>query len=487
MLSFLNNVPANFDDIQLDPELKKKIAYLVGNEKGKLRGKGAGGMRAIATWSATVLTTSEDPLLEDNTKTGARVRAFEIHGGLGAVDKNAVDTFNKDIFKAELSYGHLSAYIISIILNSKPVLRERYNEAVVLLNDTLDAVAKSQSMQPQERNSIADRIINSFAVILVAGWIFEKIMAELGEPTHKPEEVIIDVMKQVIQETVAKPQYIQAIQYIYDWINENNKSFTINKGTPGGFTPKKIYGDYRDGQYIDIHIKTISEQLKKGKFNSKRIRTEWETYNIIQPMDNDRPRIGGVRNRAISIDTNMVKSITGEESPLTDKFGVAAVEKDVKSQKKPVNSTKKVKVTSPPQAVLNLADIEVVESETMGFIASPNLIINLINLIALPLKGDQCEFGKIVLHFDNNRKELWWSNKAPSGGHFFVNFGHATYDYFEKCWGDGEVALPAKDVLGYLQMLKKSKQVVLWVNVKKRIYGIQDGNGDSFCGFIDAM
>ena len=249
-------------------------------------------------------------------------------------------------------------------------------------------------------------------MILVAGWIFEEIMAELGEPTHKPEEVIIDVMKQVINETVAKPQYIQAIQYIYDWINENNKSFTINKETPGGFAPKKVYGNYRDGQYIDIHINTISKELKKGGYNYKRIRTEWEAYKIIQPMDNDRPRIGGERRRAISIDTNIVKSIMGEESPLTDKFGTAAVEKDVKSQKKTSIPTKKVKVTAPPQnpAIIgekvNGEKVNEPEPGTMGFSAPPDLIINLINLIALPLAKDVCEFGKIVLHF-NGEKRRW--------------------------------------------------------------------------------
>jgi uncharacterized protein (DUF927 family) len=489
MLSFLNNVPANFDDIQIDPELKKKIAYLVGNEKGKLRGKGAGGMRAISTWSATVLTTSETPLLEENTTTGARVRAFEIHGGLGAEDKNAVDTFYKNIFKAELSYGHLSAYIISIILNSKPVLQEKYDKAIVLLNDTLDGVAKSQSMQPQERNSIADRIINSFAVFLVSGWIFEKIMNELGESTHKPEDVIIDVMKDVIDETVTKPHHIQALQYIYDWINENNKSFTINKETPGGFTPKKIYGDYRDGQYIDIHIKTISKELKKGGFNYKRIKTEWETHKIIQPMDNDRPRIGGVRNRAISIDTNMVKSIMGEESPLTDKFGTAAVEKDVKSQKKAANSTKKVKVTSPthPAAIGVNANEAEPEPGTVGFRAPPNVIINLINLIALPQTKTVFKFGKIVLHFDSKSKEIWWSNKV-TGESFLVNFGHATYDYFSSCWGEGEIALSVAELLDYLRQSKKAKLLVFSANPQKRSYEIKEvGKKNGFTQYLEAI
>lgn len=184
----------------------------------------------------------------------------------------------------------------------------------------------------------------------------------------------------------------------------------------------------------------------------------------------------------------MVKLIMDEESPLIDKFGTAVVDKDVKPPKKASNSTKKVKVTSPPQtppAVLNPADFNVDEKETMGFIASPNLIKNLINLIALPLKADQCEFGKIVLHFDEKRKELWWSNKAI-GGSFLVNFGHATYNYFEYCWGDGEVALPAIKLINFLQMLKKSKQVVLSVNLKKRTFAIQDGKSDIFNGYIDA-
>jgi len=145
-----------------------------------------------------------------------------------------------------------------------------------------------------------------------------------------------------------------------------------------------------------------------------------------------------------------------------------------------------LKVPAAPPKQTTLAELEIAENETMGFVADPSTIRNMIALISLPLKAEQCEFGKIVLHFDNKRKEVWWSNKAV-GGSFLVNFGHANYDYFAYCWGDGEVALPAIKVIGYLDMLKESREVTLWIDVKKRIYGIQDGKRDVFNGFIDAI
>jgi len=99
----------------------------------------------------------------------------------------------------------------------------------------------------------------------------------------------------------------------------------------------------------------------------------------------------------------------------------------------------------------------------MGFVANTDLLLKLINLIALPL-NDQCEFDEIVLHFDEKREELWWSNKCTDGN-YLVNFGHATYDYFDECWGEGEVALSASSLLGILQEGKKDKvdQILLGV------------------------
>jgi len=143
-------------------------------------------------------------------------------------------------------------------------------------------------------------------------------------------------------------------------------------------------------------------------------------------------------------------------------------------------------VPAAPPKQTTLADLDIAENETMGLVAEPGAIRKMIELIALPLKSDQCEFGKIVLHFDSKRKEVWWSNKAV-GGSFLVNFGHATYDFFANCWGDGEVALPAIKLLGYLDMLKEAREVTLSVSVKKRIYRIQDGKRDIFNGFIDAL
>lgn len=157
----------------------------------------------------------------------------------------------------------------------------------------------------------------------------------------------------------------------------------------------------------------------------------------------------------------------------------------------PNNNITYRKVETTPKEKMNHIDLGVNINETVGFIASPDLITYLINLIALPLSKDKCEFGKIVLHFDDKRKEVWWSNKATEGS-FLVNFGHASYDYFADCWGDGEIALPSSKILEYLEQIKEAKQVMFSANPKnadpeERIYVIQDGKRDIFHGFLNAI
>ncbi len=119
------------------------------------------------------------------------------------------------------------------------------------------------------------------------------------------------------------------------------------------------------------------------------------------------------------------------------------------------------------------------KNEPMGFLASADLIANLINLIALPLSEnknhvnkkapplseDNFEFGKFVLHFDAKRKEVWWSN-ATAGG-LLINFGYATYDYFVDCWGNGEVVLYAADILNVTNGIAKAKQIKLVAHPEK--------------------
>ena len=161
-------------------------------------------------------------------------------------------------------------------------------------------------------------------------------------------------------------------------------------------------------------------------------------------------------------------------------------EKKIMSDKK--KSKAKIQIVSEKKNKTNPIDLGVNKNETVGFIASAGLITNLIRLIALPLPPpqDSFEFGKIVLHFDNKRKELWWSNKAV-GGSFLVNFGHATYDYFEKCWGDGEVALTASTLLESLKQSNKAEQLMFFADPKKRSYELkQDGKIDFF-GILDAI
>lgn len=120
---------------------------------------------------------------------------------------------------------------------------------------------------------------------------------------------------------------------------------------------------------------------------------------------------------------------------------------------------------------LGKSTIEEPIDNTKGFTASPDLIIDLINQIAIPISEDLSEFGKIVLNFDAKRREIWWTNETR-GGLFFVNFGYATYDYFNECWGDGQIGINADKLSKYLKMYKKEKEITFCADMISKKYSI---------------
>lgn len=82
MAAFFNSLPVLLDELQTRSEHKRResnIVYLLSGGQGKPRGTRNGGIERIPTWRNTIITTGEQPLIEDAVTGGAINRILSIY------------------------------------------------------------------------------------------------------------------------------------------------------------------------------------------------------------------------------------------------------------------------------------------------------------------------------------------------------------------------------------------------------------------------
>jgi hypothetical protein len=105
------------------------------------------------------------------------------------------------------------------------------------------------------------------------------------------------------------------------------------------------------------------------------------------------------------------------------------------------------------------SDMGINESETVGFTISPVALSEFLNMASLPKEKERV-FPKLVLNFDKADEKVWYGNKAI--GSSLINGGFATYSFFTNCWGNGQVAISAAMLSGYVNQLRAYKEVTFW-------------------------
>ena len=134
--------------------------------------------------------------------------------------------------------------------------------------------------------------------------------------------------------------------------------------------------------------------------------------------------------------------------------------------------------------VTDLKDLGISEDTTIGIVASPTALIDLLNLVSLPGEKNTFEYPKIVLNFAE--KLIWWHHKSI--GKAFTNAGMITREnYFDKVWGSGTFGINAKKLALHLNFLRGYKELTFWVDLKTKTYGIQAANIDKFTGFLESV
>ncbi len=310
LMSVFYDVPINFDDIQMvEKEKSMKLVYMIGNGIGKGRGLKTLKLKEFAHWNMVVLTTGETPWNDEQSFGGASLRVWDINGGVGAVDEEAVDDFEK--IKRD-HYGHIAPILIRKIISDLDRIEKMYLK-------NLDEIPKDI-----KKNKIVNRMNDTLAAFITGGMLFEEIMKELGEETRDPNKICKDILEGIIGKTAMETYPQRIIKHIYSWIDENPKNFFVNGSPNPNFigekenAPYKIYGNLRDGGItLEIFNKSFDDEIKRAGFDVSRARAEMKKLGLISAKKLS-STINKVSGRVVVINTNLVEAKYHFKCPISD-------------------------------------------------------------------------------------------------------------------------------------------------------------------------
>lgn len=267
-----NDLPIFLDETSMmQPEILTETVYMITNERGRGRAKKDGGVEKIDTWKSVMLTTGETPLTNSASLGGQDVRIISIYNGIGAFDPENVEYY-KD--RMEDNYGQIAPLIIQKILSEGDNLKIQYEMVR----------SKLKEFSKDDKTGVMGRAVDTYALIAMAGFIFEDVLNDIGEDP-KDAGTLIEKMfcDKLTQSDGSLPD--RAFTIVYDWIMENKKNFCENKVGAAG-DRYDLYGnismEWPDEEvpydYIDIipqKLKEIIDKKLKHPGISKRVLRDW--------------------------------------------------------------------------------------------------------------------------------------------------------------------------------------------------------------------
>jgi hypothetical protein len=224
------------------------------------------------------------PLINLTSLAGQEVRTISLDGGVGAYDPDNVEHFKKG---RELNYGQIAPLLVKKILRCGTSLQEDYEEIKGRLKEYSN----------HDKTGVIGRMVDTYALIAVAGFLFEDVMQELGE---NPKDAGSLVEKMFYERSISSDGSLsdRAHLIIWEWVVENRRNFCQNQVSDAG-EKYGLYGnismEFPESEapfdYVDILYAKLKEILDK-KFNrvgiSKQILKTWSDTDKIVPGDKGR-------------------------------------------------------------------------------------------------------------------------------------------------------------------------------------------------------
>ena len=298
LATIFTDMPILIDETQVATEEENnKFVYMIANETGKLRGKKDGGLDDTQSWKTLAFTTGESPLTTEKSFTGMSARVLEIYGGLGAHDSEAIDEFKSGV---ENCYGVFAPLLINEILDNLDILDENYIKLYKKYMSLTSEIDKNV-------NGIGGRSANMFAVITLAGVLFESVLEEIGGEFKNPTDICVNVFKEYILNMSGSGYARRAYEYYLSWLSSKEKYFLVERMEIDGRMPYDVYGSIEDN-HIQIFPNILKKVLDDGGFNYNRVLKDWGMLGWIEQQNNKNSSVVkwfGKSKRVIKIKKNI--------------------------------------------------------------------------------------------------------------------------------------------------------------------------------------
>jgi len=258
MAAFLNNIPLCIDELQLSKDHHGKSrfdVYQLAQGVGRTRGNKSGGVDVTPTWSNTILTTGETPIVKDGAGAGAVNRVIDLECPIGQkVVRDGQGTANA----VKSNYGHAGRIFVE---------KADFEKAKQLYEKYFETLSQGETT---EKQSMAAALIMA-ADELTSEMFFDTEPLEISQMTA--------FLKSKASVSVGERGY----QYMCDWVAMNIRNFILPTDS-GDNIPQKIYGvaDGTQPEWVWINQSIFRQVADEAGYNDRALLSYLKSRNLIQ-------------------------------------------------------------------------------------------------------------------------------------------------------------------------------------------------------------
>ena len=276
--AFLNHLPMCLDELQLTKNSKGQTnfdVYQLAQGVGRARGKKAGGVEIVPTWSCCFLTTGESPLTSVSSGAGAVNRVIDIECTSGTV---AIKDGHRVANTLKHNYGWAGRMFVEKLYSSDKIL----DQVREIYQDTFKELCAGDSTEKQAMAAAAVLTADLFAT----AWIFKD-----------DNNLTVDEIREFLASKEAVSAGNRAYDWLCDWVASNVNRFYSQDTPPSGET----YGVIENGvAYINrgVFNRVVQEAGFSGSAtlsylkSNRKIETSGRKYTKCK-------RVNGVRTECV--------------------------------------------------------------------------------------------------------------------------------------------------------------------------------------------
>lgn len=253
--AFLNQLPLMIDELQLGNREKFSV-YQLSEGVGRTRGNKTGGVDRTATWSNSVITTGETPLIRQSDGAGAFNRTIDIEC---SASEKVIEDGHKTTQVIKNNYGFAGRDFVSILYSSEGMQELVRNEFMAIYKQLCT-------------NDTTEKQAMAAALILTADKFFCQWI--LGTKDYLSIDDISGYLATKREVSVGERGY----NYICDWIATNQKRFETTQSAPEN---GEIYGKFGNDGYVYIIRSVFKKAVEAEGYSEKSLLSYFKENGLI--------------------------------------------------------------------------------------------------------------------------------------------------------------------------------------------------------------